>query len=53
MRNFTKRMWLLSLVGGGMLMQMPGCSDAFLFISGLSSAVTAGGVIYLISRVLE
>ena len=53
MRKSNWKSWLLSAVGCGVLFQAPTCTDAFQVVTSVSSIVTAGGVIYLVSRVLE
>ncbi len=53
MRKRSWKVTLLTLTSGGMMLQMTGCSDAFLGVTALSSAISAGGLIYLIARVLE
>ncbi len=40
-------------LGGSFLMQTPGCVDTAVFVTTASQVVTAGGVLYLVSRVLE
>lgn len=40
----------LMILSGSVLLQVPTCFEA---VTALSSAVTAGGVMYLVARVLE
>lgn len=42
--------WIPAL---GVLMQTPACTDTLIGLTAASSVVTAGGLLYLISRVLE
>jgi hypothetical protein len=53
MRNshWKKLQWIM--LGSAVLLQLPGCIDTNLSIISLSSVVTAGGVIYLIFKVLR
>jgi hypothetical protein len=43
----------LALLSGSILFQTPGCTDTALFITSVASAITAGGVIYLVRRVVS
>jgi|GEM_PF-2229943 len=52
MRKALKRLALFSL-SGAILLQSPGCVETALGISTLAQVVTAGGVMYLVARVLE
>jgi hypothetical protein len=54
--RLTKNFWRKAMLWaplGGMLLQAPTCNEPLLGLTTLSSAITAGGVIYLIARVLE
>jgi hypothetical protein len=53
MRNGQWKRLLLAAFSGAILFQAPGCVETALGISTLASVVTAGGVIYLIRRVLD
>lgn len=53
MRKGNWKKYLLALCSGSMMLQMPGCTEVFSVITGVATSVTAGGVIYLITRVLE
>jgi hypothetical protein len=50
-RNWHK--WAAVIACGAMLLQVPACSDAALAATAASSVVTAGGVIYIISRIMQ
>jgi len=39
--------------GGAVLLQAPGCTEAATVITSLASVVTASGVIYIITRIME
>lgn len=43
----------LTMLGGAMLFQTPGCLDAAIYVTSLASVVTAGGVVYLVWRVVD
>jgi len=46
--------WLaLGALGGAVLFQAPTCTEQASFITAFSSVVTAGGVLYLVNRVLN
>ncbi len=42
----------LAVLSGSVLFQLPGCSETILGVTALASSVTAGGVIYLISKIM-
>jgi hypothetical protein len=44
---------LALLLGSGLLMQTPGCTETAAGITALASAITAGGVIYLVIKVID
>ena len=51
-----KRDWkrlALSMLSGGMLFQVTGCTDAALGITTIASAITAGGVIFIIRKIMD
>lgn len=53
MRNGQWKKNLLAMLSGSILFQTTGCAEASLIITSLASVVTAGGVIYLIRKVLD
>lgn len=53
MRKYFWKHLTLAVATGGMLMQAPGCAEAATIVTGFASTVTAGGVLYLVFRVLE
>ncbi|MFO0838762.1 MAG: hypothetical protein U1D55_09555 [Phycisphaerae bacterium] len=40
-------------VCGGVLLQTAGCTDLAIAVTTISSALTAGGVLYLVRRVVD
>lgn len=52
MRHMHWKKITLALLGGSILFQLPGCTETAIYISALAQTVTAGGVIYLIRKVL-
>ncbi|HMQ15192.1 MAG TPA: hypothetical protein PKC49_04385 [Phycisphaerae bacterium] len=51
MRKWFINRWTLGLLSGGVLLQATtSCADA---VTATSSLVTAGGVIYIVSRILQ
>jgi hypothetical protein len=50
-RNWHK--WAAVIACGAMLLQIPSCADAAAAATAASSVVTAGGVIYIISRIMQ
>ncbi len=53
MRNGQWKKYLLPLLSGGLLCQVPGCAEAAAGITALATSITAGGVIYLVWRVID
>jgi hypothetical protein len=53
MRNGQWKRLALALLSGTILFQTPGCTEAALAITTIATSVTAGGVIYLIVKVLD
>ncbi len=43
----------LALLSGTILFQTPGCTETAAVVTALSSALTAGGVLYLVRRVID
>ena len=50
-RNWQK--WAAVLACGAALLQVPSCTDAATVVTSIASTVTAGGVIYIIARIME
>lgn len=53
MRMAKWRRLAFAVLSGAMLFQTPGCAEAALGITTLASVVTAGGVMYLVVRVID
>lgn len=53
MSSFRKKAWMLALLGGATLLQAPACTDVAIWLASASSVVTAGGVLYLVRRVID
>lgn len=52
MRNHLTK-FAYAFLSGAVLFQAPGCAETALGITTLSSAITAGAVVYLVSRVVR
>lgn len=51
MRKWLANRWVLGLISGGMVLQtMTSCTDV---VTATATSITAGGVIYIVSRILE
>ena len=53
MRNGRIKRLALAVFSGAILLQAPGCVETAIGLSTLGTLVTAGGVIYLIRKVLD
>ncbi len=53
MRKVYWKKLTLGLLSGSLLLQLPACTETALAISSLASVVTAGGVMYLVQRVID
>jgi hypothetical protein len=53
MKNRYWKQLALSMLSGGMLFQVTGCTDAALGITTIATAITAGGVIYIIQKIMH
>ncbi len=53
MRPKSWKRWALAMLSGGIALQTAGCTDAALGITTLASAVTAGGVLYIIQKIMD
>lgn len=47
------RRWFVTVLSGGMLFQAPGCVEAASVVTAVSATIGAGGILYLVSRVLN
>lgn len=50
-RNWHK--WAAVIACGATLLQVPTCTDAATVVTGIATSITAGGVIYIITRIME
>ena len=50
-RNWHK--WAAIVACGGMMLQITTCTDAATVVTSLATTVTAGGVIYIITRIMD
>jgi hypothetical protein len=53
MRNFEWKKLALALLSGTILFQTPGCTETAAVVTAVSSALTAGGLLYLVNRVID
>jgi len=53
MRSKIWKKLALATFGGAMLLQVPGCTETAINVTALMSTITAGGVMYLVGRVLD
>lgn len=53
MRKLLRKKWGVLLLSGSVLLQTSGCLETAALITSTSSLATAGGVFYLIFRVLQ
>ncbi len=51
MRNARYKRLALAVLSGSILLQAPGCVEAALGITSVASALTAGGVLYLVGKI--
>jgi hypothetical protein len=51
--NVWKKLLAVGLIGGSFLFQAPTCVDRAQIVTAVSSVVTAGGVLYLVDRVIN
>jgi len=52
-KKIWKKILAVGLIGGACLFQAPTCSEQAATITAISSAVTAGGVLFIVDRVLN
>jgi hypothetical protein len=48
-----KRLLAVGLIGGSFLFQAPTCTERAVFTTAVSSVITAGGVIYIVDRIIN
>ena len=53
MRKLNWKKWALTFASGSFLFQTAGCVETAATVTAISSALTAAGVFYLVSRVFE
>ncbi len=51
-KNYWHKMALV-LMSGTILLQLPSCTDTAIYVSSVAQVVTAGGVLFLIRKVLS
>jgi len=52
-KNVWKKLLVVGLLGGSFLFQAPTCTERAAFVTAVSSAITAGGVLFIVDRVLN
>ena len=53
MKRLWKKLLAMGVVGGALLFQAPTCADQAAAWTAVTSTVTAGGVLYLVNRVVN
>jgi len=53
MSKFPWKRTALAMLCGAVLLQTPACTETSLIVSSLANVVTAGGVVYLVTQVLD
>lgn len=53
MRKLYWKKLALLMLGGGALFQVAGCAETAIYVQSIASAVTAGGVLYLVQQVMD
>ena len=48
-----KKLFAFGLLGGAILLQTPACAEQAAVVTAVTSTITAGGVLYLVGRVLN
>jgi hypothetical protein len=51
-RNYWKK-WAIAVISGSTLLQIPGCVETAALITSAASLATAGGVWYLVTRIMN
>jgi hypothetical protein len=52
-RNVWKKLLAVGLIGGSFLFQAPTCTERAAVITAFSSVITAGGLLYIVDRVIN
>jgi hypothetical protein len=52
-RKAWKKLLTVGLLGGAILLQTPACVEQAAVVTAVTSTITAGGVLYLVSRVFN
>jgi hypothetical protein len=52
-KSVWKKLLAIGVLGGSFLFQTPTCTERAAFVTAVSSAITAGGVLYLVDRVIN
>jgi hypothetical protein len=53
MRNGQWKRLALAMCSGAFLCQVTGCAETAIYVSSLASVLTAGGVLYLVRKVID
>ncbi len=53
MRSEAMKKWAVLLLSGSMLLQTPGCVETAVTATAIFSAVSAGGLLFLIRKILQ
>ncbi|MFH1746259.1 MAG: hypothetical protein ABIG44_04370 [Planctomycetota bacterium] len=53
MRKHAWKMWALAMASGAVLLQTPACVETATIVTSVAQVITAGGVVYIVSRVME
>jgi len=53
MKLHAIKKWALACASGAVLLQVPGCTEAAVIVTGWASAITAGGVLFLVRKIME
>jgi hypothetical protein len=52
-RSVWKKLLAIGVLGGSFLIQTPTCTERATLVTAFTSAITAGGVLYLVDRVIN
>jgi hypothetical protein len=52
-RSLWKKLLAVGVLGGSFLFQTPTCTERAALVTAFSSAITAGGVLYLVNQVIN
>lgn len=53
MRKRQWKTWLVMISSGSLMFQTPGCVESAAVATSFFTAITAGGVVYLVSQILN